>query len=115
MDSLFDLEVSEGSLLRLGVDGIAMQKPVAEDKGLKVGDDVRVQFPEGGPKTFTVQALFDQTRVPQIPAYVISTKAFEANYLNVFDPCPSTSRRRVVRRRRTAPVLEKTLKAFPIG
>ncbi len=114
VDQLFDLEVSEGSLEALQVDGIAVQRPVAEDKDLKVGDDVRVLFPQGGSRTFTVRALYDQTRVPQIPAYVINTEAFVANYPNVFDlsiyvqteggPTPQN---------RAA--LEQTMKQFPVG
>ncbi len=114
VDSLFDLRVSDGSLAALQLDGIAVQKKTAEDKGWKIGDEVRVQFPTGGPKTFTVQAIFDQNRVPQIPEYVISTDAFLANYPNVFDAQiyiqtrggPSPANRAA---------LDKTLKPYPNG
>ncbi len=114
VDSLFDLKVSDGSLSTLGIDGIAVQKKTADEKKLKVGDDVRVLFPQGSPHTFTVRAIFDQNQVPSVPNYVISTDAFVANYPNVFDlavyiqtqggPTPQN---------RAA--LEKTMKQFPVG
>jgi putative ABC transport system permease protein len=114
VDSLFDLKVSDGSLQALGFDGIAVQKETATDKNLKVGDKVQVRFPQGGPRTFVVQAIFDQNNVPSVPNYVISTEAFAANYPNVFDlsvyiqtkggPTPQN---------RAA--LEKTMKQFPVG
>ena len=55
------------------------------------------------PKTFTIQAIFDQNRVPQIPEYVISTEAFVANYPNVFDAADLRPDRRAGRAPRTAP------------
>jgi putative ABC transport system permease protein len=85
VDSLFDLEVSDGSLGALGLDGLAVKSSKAEDKGWAVGDDVAVVFPAGDRRTFTIQAIFDQTQVPDVPNYVLSTEAFEANYPNVFD------------------------------
>src|SRR5262249_24530092 len=85
VDSLFDLEVSQGRTQDLGTNGIAVQKKKAEDKNWKLGDDVQVQFPQGAPKTFTIRAIFDQNQVPQIPEYVISTEAFVANFPTVFD------------------------------
>ncbi|MGZ4688261.1 MAG: ABC transporter permease [Acidimicrobiia bacterium] len=114
VDSLFDLEVSQGSLQALQLDGIAVQRPTAEDNKWKVGDEVRVQFPTGGPKLFTVQAIFDQTKVPQVPNFVISTAAFTANYPNVLDQQiyirthggPSPAHRAAIK---------QTLKPFPNG
>jgi putative ABC transport system permease protein len=114
VDSLFDLEVSDGSLANLGLDGIAVQKPVAEDKHLKVGDEVQVQFPQGGPRTFTIQAIYDQTRVPSIPNYVISTEAFVANYPNVFDLAVYVQTKGGPTPQNRA-ALEKTMKQFPVG
>ena len=85
VDSLFDLDVSEGSLQALQLDGLAVKRTTADDNKWKVGHEVTVQFPNGTTRNFTVQAIFDQTHVPQIPDYVISTDAFLANYANVFD------------------------------
>jgi putative ABC transport system permease protein len=114
VDSLFDLQVSEGSLAGIGTNGLAVQREKAEEEKWKVGDDVRVQFPQGDPKNFTIQALYDQNRVPQIPEYVISTEAFVANYPIVFDtniylltrggPTPAN---------RAA--IDKTMEEFPNG
>jgi putative ABC transport system permease protein len=82
VDSLFDLEVSQGSLQALQLDGLAVSKTVADDDGFKVGQRVPVVFAQTGRKLFTVQAIFDQTAVP---GYVISTAAYKQNFPDVFD------------------------------
>lgn len=114
VDSLFDLEVSEGSIGALGVDGIAVQRDIAEDKGYKVGDQVQVQFPSGGPRSFVVQAIYDQNQVPSIPNFVISTESFVANYPNVFDLSiyVQTEGGPTAQNRAN---LEAALKQFPVG
>ncbi len=82
VDSLFDLEVSDGSLQALNLDGLAVSKSTADDENLKVGQTVPVQFAQTGRKDFIVQAIYDQTAVP---GYVISTAAYEKNFQDVFD------------------------------
>jgi putative ABC transport system permease protein len=114
VDSLFDLEVSDGSLTALGLDGIAVQRETAEDNNLKVGEQVPEKFPQVDTRSFVVQAIFDQNHVPSGPSFVISTDEFVANYPNVFDlsfyiqtkggPTPQN---------RAA--LEQTMKQFPVG
>jgi putative ABC transport system permease protein len=114
VDSLFDLEVSDGSLQSLQLDGLAVKRSKADDKDWKVGDEVPVVFPSGNRRTFIIQAIFDQTQVPEVPNYVISTEAFEANYPNVFDSSiylnveggPSPANRAAI---------EKTLTNYPNG
>jgi putative ABC transport system permease protein len=114
VDSLFDLKVSDGSLGAMQLDGLAVKRSKAEDENWKVGDRVDVLFPAGNRRTFTIQAIFDQTQIPQVPNYVISTEAFVANYPNVFDSSiyvntrggPSPANRAA---------LEKTLRAYPNG
>jgi putative ABC transport system permease protein len=82
VDSLFDLEVSKGDLRALGTDGIAVQEHTADDKSLKVGDRVPVEFAATGKHEFVVRAIYDQTG---ITPYVISTAAYTDNFPTVFD------------------------------
>lgn len=114
VDSLFDLEVSEGSLEALRLDGLAVKRSKAEDEGWKVGDEVPVLFPAGNRRTFTIQAIFDQTQVPDVPHYVISTESFEANYPNVFDASIYVNTQGGTSRANRA-ALEQRLKDYPNG
>jgi putative ABC transport system permease protein len=111
VDSLFDLEVSQGSLQALGVDGLAVSRTTADDENLKVGQRIPVTFAQTGRQLFTVQAIYDQNAVP---SYTISTAAYKKNFPDVFDaqiylktqggPTPQN---------RAA--IEKTVKAYPGG
>jgi len=82
VDSLFDLEVSKGSLQDLGATGIAVQKATAEKHSLSIGEPVPVEFAATGKHRFVVRAIYDQTG---ITPYVISTAAYTANFPTVFD------------------------------
>jgi putative ABC transport system permease protein len=114
VDSLFDLKVSEGSLQDLGADGIAVKRSKAESEGWDVGTEVRVLFPSGNRSTFTVQAIFDQTQIPTVPNYVISTESFVANFPNVFDASIYINTEGGPSRANRA-ALDKTLAAYPNG
>ena len=111
VDSLFDLEVSKGSLQSLQLDGLAVSKTTAGDENLKLGQHVPVAFAQTGSKDFIVQAIYDQTAVPD---YVISTAAYEKNFPDVFDAQiylktqggPTAKNRAAI---------EKTMKAYPSG
>ncbi len=111
VDSLFDLEVSQGSLQALRLDGLAVSKTAADDHDLKVGQRIPVTFAQTGRQLFTVQAIYDQNAVP---SYTISTAAYKKNFPDVFDAQiylktqggPSPQNRAAI---------EKTMKAFPSG
>ncbi len=111
VDSLFDLEVSQGDLKALQLDGLAVSKTTADDENLKLGQHVPVTFAQSGRKDFIVQAIYDQTAVPD---YVISTDAYRKNFPDVFDAQiylrtqggPSAQNRAAI---------EKTMKAYPSG
>jgi putative ABC transport system permease protein len=111
VDSLFDLEVSQGNLQALQLDGLAVSKNTADDENLKVGQKVPVQFAQTGRKIFTVQAIYDQTAVPN---YVISTAAYEQNFPDVFDAQIYLKTEGGPTPRNRAPI-EKTMKAYPGG
>ncbi len=111
VDSLFDLEVSQGSLQSLGVDGLAVSKTTADDENLKVGQRIPVTFAQTGRQLFTVQAIYDQSFVP---SYTISTAAYKKNFPDVFDAQiylqtqggPSPQHRAAI---------DKVVKAYPGG
>jgi putative ABC transport system permease protein len=111
VDSLFDLEVSKGSLQALGVDGLAVSKTTADDKNLKLGQQIPVTFAQTGRQLFTIQAIYDQNAVP---SYTISTAAYKKNFPDVFDAQiylrtqggPSPQNRAAI---------DKTMKLYPGG
>jgi putative ABC transport system permease protein len=83
IDLLFDVGVSEGSFEGMRDDQIAMYRVRAEEEGLAIGDEVRLEFSETGSQPFTIAALFDEPE----PAddFVITLGAFEDNFADVFD------------------------------
>ncbi len=82
VDQLFDLEVSDGNLNALGLDGIAVSKNTADDNDLKIGQRIPVEFAQTGRRSFVVQAIYDQTAVTN---YTISSASYAKNFPDVFD------------------------------
>jgi putative ABC transport system permease protein len=82
INSLFDLQATQGNLSDLGPNGIAVLQSTADDNGLQLGSKVRVQFPETGAQTFTVESIFKQTGFAN---WVVSLDAYEANVADQFD------------------------------
>jgi len=111
VDSLFDLEVSQGSLQALGVDGLAVSKTTADDENLKVGQRIPVTFAQTGRQLFTVQAIYDQNFVP---SYTISTAAYKKNFPDVFDAQIYLKTQGGTTPENRA-AIEKTVKAYPGG
>ncbi len=111
MDSLFDLEVSQGSLQALQLDGLAVSKTTADDNNWKIGQKIPVTFAQTGRQLFTLQAIYDQNAVP---SYTISTAAYAKNFPDVFDAQiylkteggPSPQNRAAIK---------QTMKAYPSG
>ena len=82
IDSLFDLRTSKGSLTDLGDHSLAVLESTADDKGLKLGSEVKLLFPGGSPQTFTVDAIFTQSGFAN---WLTSTAAYQANVADQFD------------------------------
>ena len=82
IDSLFDLQPTHGKISELGPNGIAVLDSTASDNGLRMGSKVRVEFPETGAQTFTVESIFQQTGFAK---WVIGLDAYEANVPDQFD------------------------------
>ncbi|MFH8611633.1 ABC transporter permease [Streptomyces sp. NPDC018029] len=70
----FDLGKVEGSLGALGDDGIAITRPEAEKRDLKVGSRVQLAFADGEKETFTVRAVYGLSELAG--DYVITREAW---------------------------------------
>ena len=82
VNSLFDLQVTQGRLADLGPTGLAVRDITASDNNLKLGSKLNVEFPSTGAHEFTVEAIYKQTG---FASWVTSLDAYEANYPDQFD------------------------------
>jgi putative ABC transport system permease protein len=57
---IVDLEVTEGELVDLEPDEVAIARSQAERDGVRLGDELEVAFPYGGDATVTVGAIYDR-------------------------------------------------------
>ena len=85
--AFLDLKPLAGSPEDLDADGIAVYRQTAEDKGLRLGDTVPVQFRDTGPQQLTVAMIYGEELEANGPAgtYFLGTAAYEANFSNRFD------------------------------
>ncbi|MFH9887416.1 ABC transporter permease [Streptomyces luteogriseus] len=70
----FDLGTVDGSLRRLGTDGIAVTEREAGRRHLTTGDRARLTFTDGTKETFTVRAVYDRSELAG--DYVITRAAW---------------------------------------
>jgi len=77
---LFNLEVAEGSLAGLGVDGIAITSDTATESNLGLGDVVPATLVSAGAQMFTVAAIYDDNPALQGANYLISQEAFDSRF-----------------------------------
>jgi putative ABC transport system permease protein len=84
VEAVIDPEVTAGDITTLGADGIAVLRGTARERGLGIGDRVRVVFGRTGPQRFTVVAIFDQARAFNAP-WAISLDAYDANFAEPLD------------------------------
>jgi putative ABC transport system permease protein len=82
IDSLFDLEPTQGKLGELSPDGIAVLDTTASDNGWKFGDTVPIVFAQTGRQEFTVEVIYEQSGFTD---YVITVDAYEQNFRDQFD------------------------------
>ena len=80
---LLKLDVRNGRIENLGVDGVGVQADVATSHGWSVGDRITVAFPETGERQLTVAAVYG-THEPLGP-YTVSLATFEANVVGSVD------------------------------
>jgi len=82
IDYLFDVGVTQGSLLNLTPTGIAVSQRYANDKHLRLGSRLPVQFTTGT-RNFTVQAIY--TARDLAGDYVLPIAAAEQNFSQQLD------------------------------
>ena len=82
INSLFDLQPTQGKISDLGPNGLAVLESTASDNNLRLGSKVAVEFPETGRQMFTVEAIFAQTGFAN---WVTSLDTYEANVADQFD------------------------------
>jgi putative ABC transport system permease protein len=78
VDRVLDLGVGDGDLADLGPRSVALHERVAEERGLGVGDEFRMEFSSTGAVPMVVEATFDEST--EFGDFLISLEAHEINY-----------------------------------
>ncbi|MFE4967307.1 ABC transporter permease [Streptomyces sp. NPDC056660] len=79
----FDLGTVQGSLTRLGADGIAVTRTEADRQHLHTGDTARLTFTDGKEQDFTVRAVYGQSELAG--DYVITRAAWASHRIQDSD------------------------------
>lgn len=80
---LFDLEVDQGDISQLTVDGVFVSESRADDDDLRVGSTIVVDFPDLGERTLTVQGVYSRDELAG--NYTVSRALFEGSSSNYYD------------------------------
>jgi putative ABC transport system permease protein len=80
---VFNLRPIDGSISALGPTAIGVQKDTAKDRGLKVGDNVRVAFKDTGDQTLQVAVIYGQDE--PIGNYLLGMRAYNDNFATRYD------------------------------
>ena len=80
---LMKVDPISGSPTALGRDSIGVYKDVAEQKGLRLGDQVPVVFKDSGTRSLRLALIYGENR--QAGNYLLGTQAYEANFTNRLD------------------------------
>jgi putative ABC transport system permease protein len=86
LNTLFDVKPTDPAQFNaLGPDQIAVSSKVAADKGWKVGDTVKVQFPNGNNTPMTIGAIYGFGAREGLTDYFLSTEAYSQRYVQQVD------------------------------
>jgi putative ABC transport system permease protein len=80
---LMKVDPISGSPAALGRDSIGVYKDVAEQKGLRLGDQVPVVFKDSGTRSLRLALIYGENR--QAGNYLLGTQAYEAKFTNRLD------------------------------
>jgi putative ABC transport system permease protein len=111
VDRNIELHVSSGDVTKLGVHDVAVQAEEATRTNVRVGDTVRMFFPETGIQKLQVAAVYD-TKEP-MGAYSISLPAFDANVSQRVDNAVLISTAPGVSSHELRQAVEHALKPYP--
>ena len=81
---IIDVEPLEGRPQDLGRDMIAVHDETAKEKGLRLGDEVKVLFKDSGEKVLRVALIYGENQ-PLGTSYLLGLEAYEANFSDRYD------------------------------
>ena len=84
IDSLYKVDMVEGSLADVGPGEVAVTRPTAESHHLTIGSTVTLTFARTGAVPLTVAAINEPT-MDSDSAYLVDLPTFEANVTDVYD------------------------------
>lgn len=84
VEEVATIEVSEGSLGALAGDTVLVHRPLAEEKGWAVGDQVPATFAAVGERPLTIVGIYDENRLVGSD-YVISLATHEQYFVEQLD------------------------------
>ena len=79
LTGMLGLDVTDGSIGDLGMDGIAVAKASAADEGWELGTTVAVTFADGASESLTVAALYDGGPGDTVGSILMPTALWEAH------------------------------------
>jgi len=85
IDSLYDLDVSSGSISAVGPGAVAVAADKADDAGLHVGDQVSFRFADGAVEPLTVAAVFNGHTVGGDASWIVGLDTFNRHVTDQFD------------------------------
>jgi putative ABC transport system permease protein len=84
-DRLYDLEVTQGSLVGVDADGFALPTTDAADRGLALGDSVPFRFAGGSEVDLVLRATYDGSLVTADSPWLVDVEAFDGRVADQFD------------------------------
>jgi putative ABC transport system permease protein len=78
-----DIEVIEGDLSTVGVEGIAISENAAEDLDVSVGETLDVEFARTGEQVLSVGAIFEQSG--PVGSFYLDLESYKQNFVEDFD------------------------------
>ncbi|HEX8002693.1 MAG TPA: FtsX-like permease family protein [Mycobacteriales bacterium] len=108
---IVDLDIVQGRLADLDATAVAVEAEIAANKGLAIGDPVRMTFARTGERTLTVRAIFERADIGG--QYLLPISAFEANFATQFDARVFVAKARDVPAAEARAAVERVAKAYP--
>lgn len=112
VESVLDLEVSAGDVGRMGDRGVALSATYADERGLSVGDELRILFARTGRQTFTVRAIYASPRALNAPI-AITLDAYSENFAEALDATVSVKAADGVGPAEARAAIERVLDDYP--
>ena len=112
IDSMYEVDVVEGSMADVGPGEVAVARPTAESHDLTIGSTVTLTFARTGDVPLTVAAINEPT-MDSDSAYLVDLATYEANVTDVYDQKLFVSTVPSVDAASSRASLESVLNAYP--